>query len=167
MRLSTFGNTQQVNSLQINKQQGFTLIELVVVIVILGILAVTAAPKFIDLTSDAKGSVVQAVKASINSAADMAHAKALVAGKVKISTAADQSVVIAGETIALNYGWPINANMDELLELDDDITVAMSGTIATFTHADAATATTCLTFYNNAVGDAETRPTIKSVVTGC
>ncbi|MBL4822622.1 MAG: prepilin-type N-terminal cleavage/methylation domain-containing protein, partial [Colwellia sp.] len=76
MRLSTFGNTQQVNTQPVSKQQGFTLIELVVVIVILGILAVTAAPKFIDLTSDAKGSVVQAVKASINSAADMAHAKA-------------------------------------------------------------------------------------------
>ena len=35
------------------RQQGFTLIELIVVIVILGILAVTAAPKFMNLTSDA------------------------------------------------------------------------------------------------------------------
>ena len=41
----------------LQKQAGFTLIELVVVIVILGILAATAAPKFIDLTGDAKGSV--------------------------------------------------------------------------------------------------------------
>ncbi|MGL4750761.1 MAG: type II secretion system protein, partial [Shewanella sp.] len=36
------------------RQQGFTLIELVVVIIILGILAVTAAPKFINLQSDAR-----------------------------------------------------------------------------------------------------------------
>ena len=36
---------------QMNRQQGFTLIELIVVIVILGILAVTAAPKFMNLTS--------------------------------------------------------------------------------------------------------------------
>ena len=35
---------------QMNRQQGFTLIELIVVIVILGILAVTAAPKFMNLT---------------------------------------------------------------------------------------------------------------------
>ena len=39
---------------QMNRQQGFTLIELIVVIVILGILAVTAAPKFMNLTSPCK-----------------------------------------------------------------------------------------------------------------
>ena len=41
------------------KQEGFTLIELIVVIVILGILAVTAAPKFIDLQGDARASALQ------------------------------------------------------------------------------------------------------------
>ncbi|MGL4893853.1 MAG: type II secretion system protein, partial [Shewanella sp.] len=40
------------------KQQGFTLIELVVVIIILGILAVTAAPKFINLQGDARVSAL-------------------------------------------------------------------------------------------------------------
>ena len=43
------------------RQQGFTLIELIVVIVILGILAVTAAPKFMNLTSDANASVVKSL----------------------------------------------------------------------------------------------------------
>jgi MSHA pilin protein MshA len=164
MRISKLGNTQQVN-----KQKGFTLIELVVVIVILGILAVTAAPKFIDLTSDAKGSVVQAVKASINSAADMAHAKALIEGKVKIA-GTTQTVNIAGEDILLNFGWPTNASMDLLLDLevDGDIVATEPTAGATFTHKDAATAADCRALYNSAdVANAETRPTINSVVTGC
>ncbi|MGS0728942.1 type II secretion system protein, partial [Shewanella sp. 0m-11] len=50
------------------KQNGFTLIELVVVIIILGILAVTAAPKFINLQSDARASALQGVKGAIQGA---------------------------------------------------------------------------------------------------
>jgi MSHA pilin protein MshA len=149
-----------------NKQQGFTLIELVVVIVILGILAVTAAPKFIDLTSDAKGSVVEAVRGSINSAADLAHAKALVAGKIS-AAASDQAISVAGSTILLNYGWPTNASMADLLELDDDIQ-ELSTAVGTFTHVDATTEADCVAVYDSAsIGNAETRPDITSTVTGC
>lgn len=163
MRFSTFKNIQQVTPQATNKQKGFTLIELVVVIVILGILAVTAAPKFIDLTSDAKASVVEAVRGSINSAADMAHAKALVAGE----TASTGAISVGSSTIGLVYGWPNNASIDDLLELDSDITIGTSGSAATFTHADATTDANCQATYNNAVTDAETRPDISSDVTDC
>lgn len=65
------------------RQQGFTLIELVVVIIILGILAVTAAPKFINLQGDARTSALQGLKGAIQGANSLVFSKAALAGKEK------------------------------------------------------------------------------------
>lgn len=62
------------------RQGGFTLIELVVVIVILGILAVTAAPKFMNLQNDARNASLQGLKGSIEGAAGIVYGKAAVQG---------------------------------------------------------------------------------------
>jgi MSHA pilin protein MshA len=156
---------------KLSKQKGFTLIELVVVIVILGILAVTAAPKFIDLTSDAKASVVQAVKGSINSSADMAHAKALITGKTAVA-GATQFITVEGTDILLNYGWPTAAGMALLLVVED-VGSSVTGTTATYTHNDALVVLECFTSYNNintatsVTANGVVRPTISSVVTDC
>ena len=90
-----------------NAQQGFTLIELVVVIVILGILAVTAAPKFIDLTSDARVSVMKGVKGSIESAVSLVHSKALIEGQ----TGETGFVTIDNVSYALVYGYPAKSTV--------------------------------------------------------
>jgi MSHA pilin protein MshA len=69
------------------KQQGFTLIELVVVIIILGILAVTAAPKFINLQGDARASALAGVKGAIQGANTLVYSKAALAGLEKSTSA--------------------------------------------------------------------------------
>ncbi|MGI2058162.1 prepilin-type N-terminal cleavage/methylation domain-containing protein [Shewanella baltica] len=89
------------------RQQGFTLIELVVVIIILGILAVTAAPKFINLQGDARASAIQGMKGAIQGANSLVYSKAALAGK---ETKATDTLDIAGTTattddVAIVYGY--------------------------------------------------------------
>ncbi len=62
------------------KSKGFTLVELVIVIVILGILAVTAAPKFLNLAGDAKEGTLTAVEASLKSANAVIYSKSILQG---------------------------------------------------------------------------------------
>lgn len=63
------------------KQSGFTMIELVIVIVVLGILAAVAAPKFMDVQNDAKISATKGQLGAIRSGVGMAHAKVLTTGQ--------------------------------------------------------------------------------------
>lgn len=62
------------------KKNGFTLIELVVVIVILGILAVVAAPKFMNLQVDARNAALKGLKGAIESTLDVTYAKLTILG---------------------------------------------------------------------------------------
>ncbi len=82
------------------RQGGFTLIELVVVIVILGILAVTAAPRFLNLQDDARAAANQGLKGAIDGAAGITYGKAAVEGKESL---ADASTKVEDITIYLGY----------------------------------------------------------------
>ncbi|QBF83334.1 type II secretion system protein [Shewanella maritima] len=90
-----------------SSQQGFTLIELVVVIIILGILAVTAAPKFINLQGDARVSTLQGVKAAIQGGNTLVYSKAALAGEEKKGANSDRgSVAIdALKIVSTRFGY--------------------------------------------------------------
>lgn len=90
--------------INLNKQQGFTLIELVVVIVILGVLAATAAPKFIDLSSDARIATLESLEGSMRSASNLVNLKAKIENKTDCST--DPTIAIGSDVITLRCGYP-------------------------------------------------------------
>lgn len=86
------------------RQGGFTLIEMVVVIVILGILAVTAAPRFLNLQNDARVSALQGLKGAIDGAAGITYGKAAVKGVETIT--GGEITNDSGVVVALEFGYP-------------------------------------------------------------
>jgi len=69
-----------------NKQSGFTLIELVIVVVILGFLAVTAIPKFLDLTDQAKQANIEGMAGGFATAVSLVRAQWEAEGRPKDAT---------------------------------------------------------------------------------
>jgi MSHA pilin protein MshA len=102
---------------KLSTQKGFTLIELIIVIVLLGILAVTAAPRFLNLQDDARDAVLQGVAGSLESASSVVYGKALIAGQ----TGGTGTVDVGPTNVTTVFGYPdaaTDTNFTSILDAD-------------------------------------------------
>ena len=95
------------------KSSGFTLIELVIVIIVLGILAATAVPKFINIQDDAKESALKGLSGTLNSAANIVYGKSAIDGNE--NSASHFVGKLRTGQIETSYGYP-KANDDGIVQ---------------------------------------------------
>ena len=99
--LSARINNKEAEETVSRRIEGFTLIELIVVILVLGILAAIAAPRFVDLTGQARIAAMNGLRAAVQSATTLANALQTAQGLT-----ANQSVTIEGATVNMTNGYP-------------------------------------------------------------
>jgi MSHA pilin protein MshA len=132
------------------KQKGFTLIELIIVIVILGILAVSVAPKFLDVQKDARISALEGTEGAIKSAMQIVYARASLDGKqgndatstlcTTTATEAACEVKVSNSTVNIDFGYPVvdttnGVALNTFMEASDLTAVIGTGTTTVITGA--------------------------------
>ena len=149
------------------KVSGFTLIELVVVITILGILAAFAVPKFIALDSQARVAVVNGLGGTVKSAAALARGL-----DMATSAGAAGPVVMEGAAVALVNSYPDSTaggigNAINTSFSASDFTVAYNGTgtTAVWTKVGASVPANCTVTY--AAAAANSTPVVTIATGGC
>lgn len=159
-------------------QGGFTLIELVVVMVILGILAAFAIPRFARMDGSARAATARALEGSLRSAAAMTHGMWLAAGTAPTTVQVDGGTTGVTAVAMNGFGYPTAAAAGIQAAMDPQsfttatarqpgrFIAAFAGGAATFTAAGARTPATCVVTYTPATV-AGNPPNVVATVGGC
>ncbi|MFT6122600.1 MAG: MSHA pilin protein MshA [Oleiphilaceae bacterium] len=173
------------NEASTSKQFGFTLIELIIVIALLGILAATALPRFADLSREANIAVLEGMGGAILASANIVHAQAIIKG---VHKQAITDIDLDGDGVVdveIAYGYPSANRNNSISEIMDAsfytdwtwstsfgdglfwlTTAKLGGRTGVYVNQTAVLASGCYILYNPATATVST-PVVGYVTTDC